>query len=83
MLDNVEDMCYTVVMAGHPKPKVVGSDKNGDSTGNNATNERSASAVLRDSILWSLPIGIIAFDADLKIIEANPRAAEFYQTPHS
>jgi signal transduction histidine kinase len=72
-------MCYTVLMAGHSEPKVVGSDKNGVPAGKNATNDRSGSGMLRNSIIWSLPIGLIAFDANLKIIEANPRAAELIE----
>ncbi len=34
---------------------------------------------LGKSIIQSLPIGIVAFDADLKIVESNPRAAQLIE----
>jgi PAS domain-containing protein len=50
------------------------SDKNDDSPGDNATSNFSGFGLLSDSILRSLPIGIIAFDSDMKIIGANYQA---------
>jgi signal transduction histidine kinase len=50
------------------------SDKHSDAPKDNATNNFSGLGSLADSILGSLPIGIIAFDSDLKILMANSQA---------
>ena len=43
------------------------------------TSDRSEFVLLGESILGSLPIGIIAFDSDLKILDANPQAIELIE----
>ena len=43
------------------------------------TNGDSRFGVLGRSIIQSLPIGIVAFEPDLKIIEANPQAAKLIE----
>jgi signal transduction histidine kinase len=63
-------------MTDYPKQQ---SDKNGDPTPENATNDHSTSGSLDKSIIQSVPIGIVAFDPDLRIIEANPQAAELIE----
>ncbi len=48
---------------------------NAHSPSGHVTDDRSGSALLGQSIVQSLPIGVVAFDADLRIIEANSQAA--------
>ena len=50
-------------------------DKSGDSLKGHVKSGRSGFGLLSESILGSLPIGIIAFDPDLKILVANHQAA--------
>ena len=49
-------------------------DKQDDSPGENNPSDRLEFGLLGESILGSLPIGIIAFDSDLKILGANSQA---------
>ena len=51
-------------------------DEHGDSLKGYANDERSRFGPLGDSILQALPIGIIAFDSDLKILRANAQATQ-------
>ena len=50
------------------------SDKQGDLPKDNPTSNFSGFGLLGESILGSLPIGIIAFDSDLKIFGVNSQA---------
>ena len=68
-----------VVMPENPERKLKESDRNADQESEEGTNERSASGPIGDSIVCSLPIGIVAFDPDLKIVEANPQAAKLIE----
>ncbi len=67
-----------VAMPEHPK----NSDKNGEHLKPDTTNNRPVSGLLGRSIVQSLPIGIIAFDSDLKIIEANLQATKLIKLGH-
>ena len=50
----------------------------GPSRGSAGRNRRGCER-LDEAILRSLPIGIVAFDADMKILEANPQAAKLIE----
>lgn len=63
-------------MPEHPKLQSKNSGKNGEQLKADATNDSSEFGPLGSSIVRSLPIGVIAFDPDLKIIEANPQATK-------
>ncbi len=49
-------------------------DKPGDSPEEHNKSDRPGFGLLGESILGSVPIGIVAFDAEMKIVEANPQA---------
>ena len=55
------------------------SENQGDSSKEHAVGDRSGFGLLSESILQSLPIGIVAFDSDLKILGANAQAAELIE----
>jgi len=55
------------------------SDKSDDQPKLAVTNSHLRLGLVGKSIFQSLPIGIIAFDTDLKIIEANPEAAKLIE----
>ena len=59
----------------HPKK----SDKTNERPKTDIRNEHLRFGPLGKSIVQSLPIGVVAFDADLKIIEANSRAAKLIE----
>jgi len=63
-----------IAMPENTEKKPNKSDKHGDSPKDNATSNFSGFGLLGESILGSLPIGIIAFDSDLKILGANSQA---------
>lgn len=65
-----------IAMPEHPQLQPEKSDRNDDQQKGHTVNDQSGSGLLGRSILQSLPIGIIAFDPDLKIIEANPQATK-------
>jgi two-component system NtrC family sensor kinase len=50
-------------------------DANAESPTGHVTDKQTESALLGQSIVQSLPIGVVAFDADLRVIEANSQAA--------
>jgi signal transduction histidine kinase len=62
-------------MPEHRKSRSRKSDKSGEQPKGHTTNDNTGFGPLGKSIVQSLPIGVIAFDKDLKIIEANPQAA--------
>jgi PAS domain S-box-containing protein len=68
-----------VTMPEHPKSQSKKSDKNGKQPKGHTTNDHSRFGPLGKSIVQSLPIGVVAFDQDLKIIEANRQAAELIE----
>ena len=55
------------------------SENQGDSSKEHAVGDRSGFGLLSESILQSLPIGIVAFDSDLKILAANAQATELIE----
>jgi len=55
------------------------SENRGDSPKEHPTEYCSEFGLLGESILQSLPIGIIAFDSDLKILMANAQAAKLIE----
>jgi len=76
----IVNICSMIVaMAEHPERKSRKSDRNGDPVGADGTNDRPGFELLGNPIIWSLPIGIVAFDLDLKIMEANPQAAKLIE----
>ena len=64
-----------VAMQEHPK----NSGKNRNHLKADAEKDRSEFGLLAGSIVHSLPTGVIAFDKDLKIIEANPQSAKLIE----
>ena len=64
-----------VAMKKRSKQQSENSCVNAHSPSGHVTDDRSGSALLGQSIVQSLPIGVVAFDADLRIIEANSQAA--------
>jgi len=79
LLTIVEIGFIIIAMPEHPKLQPNNSSKNGEQLKADATNDSSEFGPLGSSIVWSLPIGVIAFDPDLKIIEANPRATKLIE----
>lgn len=63
-------------MAVHRKQRSEKPTKNSGREKTDAKNEKLIFGLLGKSIVQSLPIGVIVFDSDLKIIEANPQAAK-------
>jgi len=63
-------------MAGNQELQPKRSDKSSEQPKMHFADSRSTFGLVGRSIFQSLPIGIVAFDADLKIIEANPQAAK-------
>jgi len=63
-------------MSENREEKLKSSNQSGDSSKKSVTGNRSEFVQFGDSILNSLPEGIIAFDSDLKIIWANSQAKE-------
>lgn len=63
-------------MASHRKQRSEKPTKNGGREKTNAKNDQLIFGLLGKSIVQSLPIGVIVFDSDLKIIEANSQAAK-------
>ena len=55
------------------------SENRGGSQKEHPAADRSGFGRLDESILWSLPIGIVAFDPDLKILRANAQAAKLIE----
>jgi len=66
-------------MSEHPKLQSNNSGQNSGKLKANAANNRSEFGGHNRSIIQSLPIGVIAFDPDLKIIEANPQATKLIE----
>jgi len=73
----VETGFIIVVMPEYPELQPKNSTQNGGKP--NATNDHSEIEGHSRSIIQSLPIGVIAFNADLKIIEANPEAIKLIE----
>jgi two-component system sensor histidine kinase AtoS len=54
-------------------------DNNGGSLKGYVANDHSGFGLLSESILQSLPMGIVAFDSDLKILRANEQAEKLIE----
>jgi PAS domain S-box-containing protein len=63
-------------MTSHRKQRSEKPTKNGGREKSDAKNDQLIFGLLGKSIVQSLPIGVIVFDSDLKIIEANSQAAK-------
>ncbi len=79
LLTIVEIGFIIIAMPEHPQSQPEKSDRNGDQLKGHTVNDQSGSRLLGKSIVQSLPIGVIAFDPDLKIIEANPQATKLIE----
>ena len=79
LLTIVEIGFIIIAMPEHPKLQSKNSSKNGEQLKADATNDSSEFGPLGSLIFRSLPIGVIAFDPDLKIIEANPQAIKLIE----
>ena len=66
-----------VTMPERPELQPKNSSQNSEEP--NAANDHSENAVHSRSIIQSLPIGVIGFNTDLKIIEANPQAIKLIE----
>ena len=66
-------------MANNPELQSKMSDKSCEQPKTPLAEGHSRFGLIGRSIFQSLPIGIIAFDTDLKIIEANPHAAKLIE----
>ena len=63
-------------MAVHRKQRSEKPARNGGREKSNVKNDQLIFGLLGKSIVQSLPIGVIVFDSDLKIIDANSQAAK-------
>ncbi|MFH1717206.1 MAG: ATP-binding protein [Planctomycetota bacterium] len=63
-------------MPEHVKQQAGGSDKSGKLPLEQTAKDHSRSGFLDKSIIQSVPMGIVAFDTDLRVLQANPRANE-------
>ena len=66
-------------MPEHSKQKPESSDKEPNQSEIDAANNNLISEQLEQTIIESLPVGIVAFDANLKIIVANPQAQKLIE----
>lgn len=73
----VETGFIIVAMSEYPELQPTNSAQNGEEP--NTANDHSEIEGHSRSIIQSLPIGVIAFNTDLKIIEANPQAKKLIE----
>jgi signal transduction histidine kinase len=66
-------------MSSHEDKRSKKPKKSGGRTKMVIENDQLSFGLLGKSIVQSLPIGVIAFDSDLKIIEANSQAAKLFR----
>lgn len=79
ILDNIETGFIISVMPDYKELQSAKPNKAGTNQKAYITNDRLRFGTLCRSILQSLPIGVVAFDPDLKIIEVNPHAAKLIE----
>ena len=79
LLTIVEIGFIIIAMPEHPQLQPEKSDRNGDQLKEHTVNDQPSSGLLGRSIVQSLPIEVIAFNVDLKIIEANSQAAKLIE----
>ena len=75
-LDKKKKDFIILTMSEHRKRKPKKTVEKGAQPKEDTTNNNSRFGLLGKSITLSLPIGVVAFDKNLKIIEANPQAAK-------
>jgi signal transduction histidine kinase len=68
-----------VAMPESPKKRSKESQENNNPQRGCAASDHTPSSLLGESIVQSLPVGIVAFDADLRIVEANSQAAKLIE----
>jgi two-component system NtrC family sensor kinase len=66
-------------MAKHSREQPIAPGKDDGSPVEDAAHEQSGFGLLGRSILQSLPMGFVAFDPELKVIEANAQAAKLIE----
>ncbi len=79
MLDNINIAFIIYTMSDYQGLQSEKSAKADAQLEAQLTNDHSNFGPLGKSIFESLPIGVVAFNADLKIIEANPQAAKLIE----
>jgi len=67
---------YYFVMHRYTKGQTGGLGKNDELPNGHAAQDQPQSRLQDESIIRSLPMGIVAFGPDLRVLQANPRAAE-------
>ena len=68
-----------LAMTNSPEPKSANQHETSGPSKTGAASSNLRLGSVGRAIFWSLPIGIIAFDTDLRIIEANPEAAKLIE----
>ena len=79
VLDNTETGFIISVMPDRKELHSANPNKIGTNQKAYITDEHTRFKMFCRSILQSLPIGVVAFDPDLKIIEVNPQAAKLIE----
>jgi len=74
-----EMVSIIAVMSENAEQQSKRPDKSGDSLKEHNTSGLSGFGLLGESILGALPIGVVAFDSDLKILGTNPQAKELIE----
>jgi signal transduction histidine kinase len=74
-----EDRFYCRIMSERPEEHTEDPHDNASPSKGRVEGDRCESDRLDAAILQSLPIGIVAFDPGMKIIEANPQAAKLIE----
>lgn len=68
-----------VAMSESPKKRSKESQEKSNPQSGCAASDHTPSSLLGESIVQSLPVGIVAFDADLRIVEANSQATKLIE----
>ncbi|MHC4511141.1 MAG: PAS domain-containing protein, partial [Planctomycetota bacterium] len=79
MLDKLNMGPIIVVMVEHSKQQPRKPGGNADSSAKSSREGLPGTRPLGESIVQSLPVGVIAFDVELKVIEANAQAARLVE----
>ncbi len=69
----------SATMSERPEEQIEDTHNNTSPSKGRAGGNRCESEQLNKAILHSLPIGIVAFDSDMRIIESNPQAANLIE----
>ena len=68
-----------IAMPESPKKRSKESHENGNPQRGYAASNHARSGLLGESIVQSLPVGIVAFDPDMRIVQANSQAAKLIE----